>query len=116
MSNIEISMREMIYGNTYLCLSGAILIIIGFLLVSRYIDSFICNNSIYRRGILYLGRNTLVVMIFNSVLIPFMNSFFTKGGIVNSPVVAIVRPISVIAVCYIISKLKLPIRKMGLVP
>ena len=54
---------------------------------------------------LYLGRNTLIVMAFNSVLIPFLNSFLTRAGVVYNSVVVGIRPVVIIVICYFISVL-----------
>ena len=104
MHNGEISMRELIYGNEFLFIVSSLMIVLFTIVMCYYIDTSICNCCAYN-GIIYLGQNTLVILLLNRVIILFVNVVLKKLNYsTTSYLVLFARPIIVLVVCYFSSK------------
>ena len=103
--NVEISMRELKYGNVFLFLCSSLLIVMAILVLCNILNKIFISTKIYQKIILYLGQNTLVVLLMNRPIILCLTVIFSKLHLANSIISFYIRPIFIMVICYFIAQI-----------
>lgn len=103
-----VDMRNLVYNNYFLFYISSIIGILSYILLFNYISKFqFFINGVICKVLLYFGKNTLIILVLNEIIISFYRSkgFLTSNSItISGMMIAFFTMITFIPLIYTINK------------